>query len=109
MVAIFTAVSPKNAKIGHLKNRVPIIGSAQKLVLKFSLAIETLLKKDRTIETFLAAKMTSSIFDVTSFPTFSYKNTSTGAIYLKLAGLLILTLKSQKLNFRPVAQFLTKI
>ena len=47
----------------YLKNRVPIFEILQKLALKFSLATETLLKKDRTIETFLVGKMTSSIVD----------------------------------------------
>ena len=32
--------------------------------------------------------MTSSIFDVTSFSTFSYKNTSTGEIYLKIGRII---------------------
>ena len=67
----------------YLKNRVPIFEISQKLVWKFSLATETHRKKDRTIKTFLAGKMTSSIFDVTSFSTFSNKNASAGMICLK--------------------------
>ena len=65
---------------------------------KFSLATETLLKKDRTIKTFLAAKMTSSIFDVTSFSTFSYKNTS-GAIYLKIGRIVDFDVKKSEIKF----------
>ena len=67
---------------------------------KFSLATETLLKKDRTIETFLAAKMTSSIFDVTSFSTFSYKNTSTEAIYLKIGRIVDFDVKKPENKFQ---------
>ena len=46
----------------YLKNRIPIFEILQKLAWKISLAKETLLRKDRTIETFLASKMTLSIF-----------------------------------------------
>ena len=62
-----------------------------KLAWNFSLATETLLKKDRTIETFLAAKMTSSIF--------SYKN-STGAIYLKIGRIIDFDVKKSEIKFQ---------
>ena len=68
---------------------------------KFNLATETLLKKDRTIETFLVAKMTSSIYDVTSFSTFSYKNISTGAIYLKISRIVDFDVKKSEIKFQP--------
>ena len=75
-----TAVSSKSENWPYLKNRVPIFEISQKLAWKFRLATETLLKKDRTIETFFAGEMMSSIFYVTSFSTFSYKNASAGSI-----------------------------
>ena len=78
----------------YLKNRVPIIGILQKLAWKFSLATETVLKKDRTIETFLAAKMTSS------FSTFSYKKTSTAAIYLKIGRIVDFDVKKPENKFQ---------
>ena len=64
------------------------------------MATETLLKKDRTIETFLTAKMASSIFDVTSFVTFSYKNTSTVAIYLKIGRIVDFDFKTSEIKFQ---------
>ena len=44
--------------------------------------------------------MTSSIFDVTSFSTFSYKNTSTGAIYLKIDRIVDFDVKKSEIKFQ---------
>ena len=60
MVAIFTAVSPKSAKISEKQ------GSNYRNLSKIGMEVwfgnRNSAKKDRTIERFLAAKMTSSIF-----------------------------------------------
>ena len=64
------------------------------------MATETSLKKDRTIESFLAGKMTSSIFDVTSFSTFSNKNASAGTIYLKIGRIVDFDVKKPENKFQ---------
>ena len=104
MVAYFHGSQPQKCENRpYLKNKVPIIGISQKLAWKFSLTTETLRKKDRTIETFLAGKMTSLLFYVTSFSTFSNEDASAGTIYLKIGTVVYFAFKSQKISFRPVA------
>ena len=44
--------------------------------------------------------MTSSIFDVTSFSMVSYKNTSTGAIYLKIGRIVDFDVRKSEIKFQ---------
>ena len=44
--------------------------------------------------------MMSLIFDVTSFSTFSYKNTYTGAIYLKIGRIVDFDVKKSEIKFQ---------
>ena len=62
------------------------------------MATETL--KNRTIETFLVGKMTSSIFDVTSFSMFFNKNASAGTINLKIDRIVDFDIKKPENKFQ---------
>ena len=49
--------------------------------------------------------MTSSIFDVTLFPTFFYKHASAKTIYLKVVRIVDFDVKLSMKIFRPVGKF----
>ena len=80
----------------YLENRVPIFKISQKFAWKFSLATETLLKKTERLKHFLPPKWRHQFLTWRHFRRFLIKTLLLKWFTYKLAGLLILTLKSQK-------------